>query len=233
MRMFGTRARWHLISSHNTLAELRSGELVDGAVTEPVPPSIRRLNLIAGWGMAALIFSGFVSVVASDFVPSHLTVQLTKIASILVGLFCGVFFLGVGHFGWDKANPKVRAAMQQSPRLAHAYVRVPLMAGVLAGFTWMSFSNVLPWAATAVIGRRGTMTVIVDGWQGEFYSRSGRSCAKPTLRGVPFMMMGRYALCVGDQYKQSDFPPGTSLVLIGRVSLLGVMPDHYRVVSRG
>lgn len=202
--------------------------------TRPISPGVRRLNLAASWGMMILILGGLASLYASSFVPSHLTVRLTKVVAMLVGLFYGAFFLGVGHFGWDTSNPKVRAAIQQSPQVAKAYVRVPLMTMVFAGAAWMSFSSAFPWALTAAIGRRGSMTVVVDGWQGAFYSsRAGHSCAKPTLHDVPFMMMGRYALCVGDRYKQSDFPPGTSLSLIGRVSPFGVVPDHYRVISRG
>lgn len=201
--------------------------------TSPVPPSVQRLNLAASWGMAILVVAGFASLFASSFVPSHLTVQLTKTLAILVGLFYGVFFLGVGHFGWDKSNPKIGAAIQQNPNIARAHIRVPLMAVVFAGSAWMSFSNVFPWALTAATGRRGSMIVVVDGWQDAFYSlRVGHSCAKPTLRDVPFMMIGRYALCVGDQHEQSDFPPGTSLSLIGRVSPFGIIPDRYQVVSR-
>ena len=199
----------------------------------PIPPGVRRMNLAASCGIVILILGGLASLYGSSFVPSHLTVQLTKAMAILVGLFYAAFFLGVGHFGWDESNPKVRAAIQQSPKVAKAYIRVPLMALVLAGAAWMSFSSAFPWALTAAGGRDGSMTVVVDGWQDAFYSsRAGHSCAKPTLHGVPFMMMGRYALCVGDQYNQSDFPPGTSLALFGRVSALGIIPDHYRVVSR-
>lgn len=194
---------------------------------------MRRVNLAASCGIVILLLGGLASLYASSFVPSQLTVRITKAAAVLVGLFYGVFFLGVGHFGWDESNPKVRAAIQQSPRMAKAYIRVPLMAMVFAGSAWMSFSSAFPWALTAAIGTHGSMPVVVNGWQDSFYgSRAGHSCAKPTLHGVPFMMMGRHALCVGDQYKPSDFPPGTSLSLIGRVSLFGIIPDHYRVISR-
>lgn len=198
----------------------------------PVPPGVRRVNLAASWIMVILILGGLASLHASSFVPSHLTVLITKAAAILAGLFYGVFFLGVGHFGWDRSNPKIRAAIQQSPKVAKAYIRVPLMAMVFAGSAWLSFSSAFPWALTAAIGGHGSMTVVVAGWQDAFYSpRAGHSCAKPTLRDVPFMMMGRYALCVGDQYKQADFPPGTSLSLIGRVSPFGIIPDRYRFIS--
>jgi hypothetical protein len=201
--------------------------------TSSVSPIVCWLNTVASGGMLALIAGALASLFASNFVPSHLIVQITKAASILAGLFYATFFFGIGHFGWDQSNPKVRAAIQQSPKIAKIYVRVPLMAMVFAGAAWMAFSNAYPWALTAALGARGSMTVMVSGWQDAFYSpRSGHSCAKPTLRDVPFMMMGRYALCVGDQFRRSDFPPGTSLSLIGRVSTLGVIPDHYRVISR-
>lgn len=204
------------------------------ASSTSIAPGIRRLNTAASCGMLVLIAGGLVSLFASNFVPSPVTVRITLAASILVGLFYGVFFFGVGHFGWDKSNPKVRAAIQRSPRMAKAYLRVPLMALVFAGSAWVSFSNVFPWALTAAIGGSGSMTVVVDGWQDAFYSvRAGHSCARPTLRDVPFMTMGRYALCVGDQFRRSDFPPGTSLSLIGRVSSLGIVPYRYRVISRG
>ena len=184
--------------------------------------------------MSVLIAGGAASLFASNFVPSHLTVLLTMAASVLVGVFYAAFFLGVGHFGWDLSNPRVRAAIEQSPKLSKVYVRIPLMTMVFAGAAWLSFSNALPWALTAAVGRRGSMTVVVSGWQDAFYSaRAGHSCARPTLRGVPFMMVGRYALCVGDQFKRADFPPGTSLSLIGRVSSLGIVPDHYRVIAHG
>lgn len=215
-----------------------TGELIEIAESGAAPsttmgpglPVVRRLNQIAAGGMVLLLVGGLLSLFASNFVPSHMTVQMAKSAALLGGLFYGLFFIGIGHFGWDETNPKVRAAMQQNPKLGKAYIRVPLTAAAFAGFAWLSFSNGLPWALNAAIGRRGAMTVIVDGWQNAFYSsRVGHSCARPTLRGIPFMMVGRYALCVGDQHKPSDFPPGTSLYLIGRVSALGIAPDHYRV----
>jgi hypothetical protein len=216
------------------LMEMAESGSVPWATMRPVPRIVRRLNQMAAGGMLVLSLGGLVSLFASNFVPSHMTVQIAKSAALLAGLFYGLFFLGIGHFGWDESNPRVTVAIEQNPKATKVYIRVPLMLAVSAGFAWMSFSTVFPWALNAAIGRPGTMIVIVDGWQNAFYgSRVGHSCAKPTLRGIPFMMMGRYALCVGDQHKPSDFLRGTSLSLMGRVSALGIAPDHYRVISRG
>lgn len=200
----------------------------------PVRPIVIRINQLAIWGMLILSLAGLLSLFFSNFVPSHITVQVAKAAAFLIGLFYGFFYWGVGHFGVDMRNPKGRAYMEQHPKLAKKYIRVPVGAFLFAGFAWMSFSNVFPWVLNAAIGGRGTMVVVVDGWEGASYStRGSHFCAKPMLRGVPFGMMGMHALCVGDQYRKSDFPLGTSLDLIGRVSALGIAPGHYRVLSRG
>lgn len=203
-------------------------------IAQPVRPIVRRLNKVASWAILILSLAGIVSFSFSNFVPSHITVQVAKAMTLVIGTFYGLFFHGVGHFGWDKRNPAIRAYAEEHRKMAKAYVRVPFMAAVFAGFAWISFANVFPWMINAAIGERGTMIVMVDGWESASYSfRGGHSCARPTVRGIPFAMLGRRALCVGDQRRQSDFPSGTSLALIGRVSALGIAPDHYRVLSRG
>jgi hypothetical protein len=195
-------------------------------------PIIRRVNTLAGWGILALAVMGLISLYGNNFVPSPAIVHVTELLTVAAGLFYAIFFLGVGRFGWDTQNPKVIAATQQLPLISKAYIRVPLMFLVLAGFAWMSFSNALPWALNAAIGQEGAMTVVVRGWQPAFYARFRHYCAKPTIEHVPFGMLGRRSLCVGDQHKSSEFPPGTVLSLSGRASAFGISPDKYRIVSR-
>jgi hypothetical protein len=180
--------------------------------------------------MLGLSITGLYSIFLSNFVPAPTTVSVAKVLTSVVGLSYAVFFVGFEQFGWDPQNPKVMAAVAQRPILGKVYVRAPFMAAVFAGFAWMSFSNVLPLALTAIVGKQGSMAVVVKGWERASFSlRSGSSCARPTLDGVPFGMLGRNALCVGDQHSESDFPPGGTLLLLGRVSALGIIPDRYRI----
>jgi hypothetical protein len=195
-------------------------------------PRVRMLNRAFSWGMLALSIMGLYSIFLSNFVPAPTTVAVAKVLTSAVGVSYAVFFVGFEQFGWDPQNPKVVAAVAQRPILGKVYVRAPFMAVVFAGFAWMSFSNVLPLALTAIVGKQGSMAVVVKGWErASFSGRSGSSCARPTLDGVPFGMLGRQALCVGDQRSESDFPPGSTLLLVGRASALGIIPDRYRVDS--
>jgi hypothetical protein len=193
-------------------------------------PRVQMVNRAFGWGMLGLSISGLYSIFLSNFVPAPTTVSVAKVLTSVVGLSYAVFFVGFEQFGWDPQNPKVMAAVAQRPILGKVYVRAPFMAAVFAGFAWMSFSNVLPLALTAIVGKQGSMAVVVKGWERASFSlRSGSSCARPTLDGVPFGMLGRNALCVGDQHSESDVPPGGTLLLLGRVSALGIIPDRYRI----
>jgi hypothetical protein len=173
------------------------------------------------------------SVFISSFVPSPFTVALAKIAALLAAVFYGAFFFGIGHFGWDFRNPKVLEAMRSNRILATTYLRVPLMACMMGGFAWMGFSAALPWALNGVFGKVGTLEVVIGGWQDSFYgARSGKQCARPTIAGVPFMMLGRNALCVGNHHTAADFPVGATMVLYGRVSIFGIDPNRYYCCTR-
>ena len=70
---------------------------------------------------------------------------------------------------------------------------------------------------TIVAGHNGAMTAIVDGWA----PGSHRTCFRPTLQHVPPFMMGHRALCI-DENRKVDMPPGTTLRILGKVSILGV-----------
>ena len=113
---------------------------------------------------------------------------------------------------------------------ARWYVRVPLMALVYFGFAWASFSSALPWMVNGVLGSDKSMTVAIDGWQDANWSRAGRQCARPTLRRIPFGMLGRRAICVPDPNK-AKFKVGASMVLYGRESAFGISPKSYRIVN--
>lgn len=197
----------------------------------PAPPIVKRMNQLGAWGIGLLSLTFALGLFASHFVPSHKTVEVTEGLVLVVGLFYFVFAVGVGRFGWDKNSPRAKIGMARSRILAKAYIRGPLLAVIFAAFAWVSFASVFPWALNAVIGNRGTMTVTVDGWSP---ASNGKypSCAQPTLQGIPIGMMGGRALCFSD-YSQVDFPRGTHLVLIGRTSVLGIAPDHYRFPSVG
>lgn len=195
----------------------------------PSPP-VQMVNRAFGWGMLGLSITGLYSIFLSKFAPAPTTVAVAKVLTFVIGLSYAVLFVGFEQFGWDPQNPKVMAAVAQRPILGQVYVRAPFMAVVFAGFAWMSFSNLLPLALTAIVGKQGSMAVVVKGWERASFSlRSGSSCARPTPYGVPFWMLGRNALCVGDQHSESDFPRGSTLLLLGRASALGIIPDRYRV----
>jgi hypothetical protein len=193
--------------------------------------AIRSLNLAGALGMLALPIMGLLSVFLSDFVPSALTVAYARVLAIGTGAFYGLFFVGIGHFGWDTNNPGVAAVMQSRSSLAKCYVRVPLTALVFFGFAWMSLSSALPWMINAVLGSDNSITVVIDGWQNTSWSRAGSQCARPTLRGVPFGMLGRGALCVPYQ-ERIKFKAGASMTLYGRSSVFGISPTRYRLLDR-
>ena len=193
--------------------------------------TVRCLGIVASVGLLAFPILGMVSIYVSNFVPSASTVACARWLAICTGIFYGVFFIGIGEFGWSLNNPRVAATMQTGGAIARWYVRVPLMAVVYFGFAWASFSSALPWMFNAVLGSDRSITVEIDGWQDASWSRAGRQCARPTLRGIPFGMLGRRAICVPDLDK-SKFKAGTSMVLYGRASALGISPDRYRIISR-
>lgn len=88
---------------------------------------------------------------------------------------------------------------------------------VYFGFAWASFSSALPWIFNGVLRSDKSMTVEIDGWHNASASRAGIQCARPTLRGIPFGMLGRGALCVPSPDK-SKFKAGASMILYGRAS---------------
>jgi hypothetical protein len=192
--------------------------------------TVRCLNLAAAVGMLAFPVLGMLSLFGSNFVPSPLTVACARWLAICTGVFYGAFFIGIREFGWNINNPKVAAAMQTGGASARWYVRVPLMAVVYFGFAWASFSTALPWMVNGVLGSDKSMTVEIDGWQDANWSRAGMQCARPTLRGIPFGMLGRRAICVPDPNK-SKFKAGASMVLYGRGSAFGISPKSYRIVN--
>jgi hypothetical protein len=143
----------------------------------------------------------------SDFVPSPLTVTMTPILASVVGLFYGVFFVGVGGFGWNSRRPEIVAYSHEHPAMAKPYIRAPFMSLVFFMFAWLSFAAAVPYALNLVVGREGTMSVVIGGWEAWSYSlKSGTSCARPTLQGVPFFMLGRRALCAPQSRGKDSFP---------------------------
>jgi hypothetical protein len=60
--------------------------------------------------------------------------------------------------------------------------------------------------------------------------QTGAVNARPTLRGIPFGMLGRRAICVPDPNK-SKFKAGASMVLYGRASVFGISPKSYHLVN--
>jgi len=215
-----------------TWATLQS-PLATIASDEPRPVrsrTVRYFNLAAAAGMLAFPILGMLSLFFSNFVPSPLTVACARCLAICTGVFYGLFFIGIKEFGWNTNNPKVAAIMQTGGANAKWYVRVPLMALVYFGFAWASFSSALPWMVNGVLGSDKSMTVEIDGWQDANWSRAGRQCARPTLRGIPFGMLGRRAICVPDPNK-STFKAGASMVLYGRGSAFGISPKSYRIVN--
>jgi len=191
----------------------------------------RFLNATAAVGMLAFAVLGMLSLFVSNFVPSQLTVVCARWLAISTGIFYVVFFVGIGNFGWSLNNPKIAAVMQTGSASVRWYVRVPLMSIVYFGFAWATFSSGLPWVFNGVLGSDTSMTVEVDGWENASWSRAGIQCARPTLRGIPFGMLGRGALCVPNPDK-SKFKVGASMILYGRASAFGISPASYRILDR-
>ena len=192
---------------------------------------LRYLSVAAAAGIIGLIPLAIVSLLVSDFVPSALTVCCAKVLGIAFGIFYGVFFFGFKGFGWDATNPIIAAGIPTGSAIAKRYVRVPLMALVYFGFAWLSFSSALPWMLNSIIGTENSRTVVVDGWLDASWSfRGGTQCARPTVTGIPFGMLGRRALCVPKSEK-TKLKPGASIVLYGRTSAWGISPVRYRLVE--
>jgi hypothetical protein len=180
--------------------------------------------------MLAFPVLGMLSLFGSNFVPSAMTVACARCLAIGTGLFYGVFFIGIREFGWNSNNPGVAAVMREGGATAKWYVRAPSMALVYFGFAWASFSSALPWMLNGVLGTDKSMTVEIDGWQDANWSRAGIQCARPTLRGIPFGMLGRRAICVPEPNK-AKFKAGATMILYGRASAFGISPERYRIVN--
>jgi hypothetical protein len=193
--------------------------------------TVQSLNIAAAAGLVALPALGALSIYASNFVPSSLTVTCAEWLAIGTGVLYAVFFVGVGEVGWDSRNPKVAAVMRTGGVAARWYVRVPLMTLVYFGFAWVSFSTAVPWIVNGMLGSESSMAVEIDGWQDANWSRAGAQCARPTVRGVPFGMLGRHALCVPSTEK-ARFRAGSPVILHGRASILGITPESYRVLDQ-
>jgi hypothetical protein len=203
----------------------------DGASTG-VSRAARCLRLAAAVGFLVFPVLGMLSFYIINFVPSALTVACAQWLAIATGVFYGVFFIGIEELRWNTNNPSAAAVMQKKGgATSRWYVRAPLMALVYFGFAWASFSSALPWMINGVLGSDKSMTVEIDGWRNASWSRAGKQCARPTLRGIPFGMLGGRAICVPDPDK-SKFKAGASLVLYGRASALGISPQHFRIVNR-
>jgi hypothetical protein len=196
-------------------------------------PAVRTLNTAVAWGTLVLAVLGLTSLLFSSFVPSAFTVSFAKGGALIAALFYGLFFLGIGRFGWNRRNPRLVEMMRNKRVLASAWFRVPFMACVMGGMAWTGFSSGLPWALNAVFGKAGSTDIVIDGWENSHLAgKFSRQCARPTAAGVPFMMLGRNALCVGSKQTAADFPVGAKMTLYGQLSVFGIDPARYRCCSR-
>lgn len=200
-------------------------------VSDPLAP--RRpagaANIITGWSMGVLALGGLYTLWFSRFVPSRSTLTFSYGMAVLAGLIYGAFTLGVGGFGWDPESPRVMDAVRKSPWLRKAYLRVPLMSLVFAGFSQATFSDCVPAVLNAVSGSQGTMTLTVSGWRrGGYVSRAGWQCPRPTVRELPDFLIPLHAMCPLHP-EESSFPVGARIVLHGRASVFGISPTSVTV----
>lgn len=182
--------------------------------------------------MLVMMVFGRFGLCASDFIPAPRTVATAEILAIVVGLFYGAVFLGVGGFGFNASDPRVAAQRAGHRYVANPWCRVPVMVLVTSRFAATALSSGLPCPVNRLIGSSGEMTPVVDGWQAS--SRgfgSGRQCARPTFSDVPKLMTGRAAACVPDGTSAADCPVGSRVQLIGRASALGVSAERFRLVA--
>ena len=198
-----------------------------------ISPAVPILNTAVAWATLVIAVLGLTSLLFSSFVPSPFTVSFAKGAALVAALFYGLFFLGIGRFGWDRRNPKLVEMMRKKGALASAWFRVPFMACVMGGMAWVGFSSGLPWALNGVFGKSGSTEIVIGGWENSrLAGKFSRQCARPTAAGVPFMMLGRNALCVGSKHTAADFPVGAKMTLYGPVSVFGIDPATYRCCTR-
>ncbi|WP_154662608.1 hypothetical protein [Solimonas flava] len=181
------------------------------------------LLLVSGpAALAALLFS--------NFVPNHQTVEFAKFGSIFLGIF---FFFFFWRPGWDSRMVEARLeALQQLPRILRTpTIRAPFMGAAFFCLSWVGLSAGLPWVYTVIFGSAGVEEVVVSGWESDSYSsRSGHSCERPLIADVPFMMLGRKALCL-DASQKLKFPTGTRIELHGQKSPLGIDPTSISSVD--
>jgi hypothetical protein len=198
---------------------------------EPASVGWRRFNRVVAFSVLVWTLGAVYGLLFSDFVPAPDIVVVAQVLSLVSAVFYGAFALGIGEFGFNRRLPRTSAFLVDNPSTANPAGRVVPMALVMACFAWVAFSAGIPSLLNLVVGGPGTMTVIVKGWEGSESMRRGSTCPKPTVRGVPYLMLGGQALCTHEAMKDR-LPPGTELLLIGRVSPLGISATEFHTVSR-
>jgi len=189
-------------------------------------------NRLGSLAILPLAVGGVVSLWGSDFVPSVATVFVAVVSAGIVGTFYGAFFSGIHGFGWSDERPAAHDALRRYKVFRNPFVRGLFMGLVFFCFAWLSFSSAFPWVLNMVAGSQGTMIAVVDGWQESSHSARSRQCSRPTLRHVPFGMLGRYALCFNySSADRSALTPGTPVELSGRRSWFGVSPTGVSLLK--
>ena len=196
------------------------------AAAEP----IRLPNKIVGWYMLVITFGALYTFFFSLFVPSVLTLKIAYAIALVTAVLVAAFMLGIGGFGWNPNSARVAAAIRTSPMIGKAYVRVPLLSCVMGAFAVLTFSGCVPGILNSLIGSQGDMTLTINGWQGASYNfRSGYQCARPTVSGIPELLIPQHALCPTNA-KRSLYPVGARLILHGTESIFGIHATRLTVV---
>ena len=192
---------------------------------EPISP----LNKIVGGYILIILFGALYTFLFSTFVPSVLTMKIAYGMGVFTAVLIGIFFLGIGGFGWDPRSARVADAIRTSPMLGKTYLRVPFMSLLMGFFAVPAFYGCIPGILNSLVGSQGTMTVTIDGWQNASYSfRSGHQCARPTVAGIPELLMPQHAFCPLNA-KPSMYPVGAHIILYGTESVFGIYPTRFRI----
>ena len=178
--------------------------------------------VLLAWGISLLVSLN------SNFVPSPFAVLGAIVLSLLSAIYFAAYYSGRFGFGWDPNRPEAVAELRKQPRLANTPLRTTLMAMAAFGLGWMGLPAGLSHLITLAVGEEGSVELTVDGWERESHSlRSGHKCQRPTVAGVPPLMLGQRALCGFSR----RIPAGTRIRVSGRSSLLGVSATTVEIVS--
>jgi hypothetical protein len=171
--------------------------------------------------MAILAGGFFWGYIAEAFLPTPLGGAISGGLAVVVAATAAIF-AGVSH-AYDPDNVTFQAVVRRSPVLANTPFRMLAFAAIVLIMTYFGTSvGFLDWW-TLAFGHPGELTVVADYETGGRRACSGfRPWNSPPVLWPP--------ICASYDAREEP-PPGSTLVLSGQVSAVGIHIDHFRVVT--